>query len=412
MLLFFLLQFILLILPLKGGSKFKTMKKIFFIALFGFLSCHSQITYKPIPQVMIPEKYESTEVKSLTESKLGFYDLTESLPKNYVQDGSADYTDYLQKGILANKNVMFPDFPVLINDKGLDVISNSVINFQDNSKIILQTSNKETYEMLRLHQVENVTIYNAHLVGDREKHIGSTGEWGMGIAIRSSKNINVINSRIEKCWGDGIYVGQIWVRETGKKAKLLEISSNINIYNTIADYNRRNGLSIVAVNGINVISSLFSNSIGTFPKAGIDIEPGDVDNVSILNTNTYNNGARGIDIMLRSIAKNKIKKINVEIQNHKDLSSAIGIRIAGYKDLYPSDFIKPIAGKITIINPEWNKNKYSTLVIEPNQSVSPEINIQNVKATDMNSKKITIEKLKLSSKVKEGLKSSKKIKIE
>ncbi|WP_348823530.1 right-handed parallel beta-helix repeat-containing protein [Flavobacterium aestuarii] len=388
------------------------MKNLSFLFLLIFASCHSQIKYSPIPEFMVPDKYNFGSVLLNTiNTKDEFYDLTNSLPKNYVTDATVDYTEFLQKGLKEHKKTIFPNFPVLINDAGLDIESNSTVNFQDNSVLVLKPSSKETYEMLRLHQVENIIINNAHIIGDREMHLGTTGEWGMGIAIRSSKNVKILNSKIEKCWGDGIYVGQIWIREKGKKAKLLEPSENVNIYNTSVDYCRRNGLSIVAVDGINVYNSLFANSIGTFPKAGIDIEPGEVDNVKIVNTNTYNNGARGIDLMLKDIGKDKSKKINVVIENHKDLLSATGLRIAGYKDLYPSSTITPIEGKISIINPQWDKNSYGTLVVEPNQSLAPQISIQGLKSKSKNGENLSVSKIKKSAKVSSGLKSNAKIDI-
>jgi hypothetical protein len=388
------------------------MKNLSMLVLLVFVSCHSQTTYSPIPEFMIPTKFnDNSDLVNSKSVKQDFYDLTKSLPENYVTNGTVDYTDFLQKGIKEHSNVLFPNFPVLVNDNGLDIQSNSTVNFQEKSILKLKPSNKETYEILRLHQIENVTINNAHIIGDREKHIGTSGEWGMGIAIRSSKNIKILNSKIEKCWGDGIYVGQIWIRQKGKKSKKVECSKNVDIYNTHVDYCRRNGLSIVAVNGINVYNSLFANSIGTFPKAGIDIEPGEVDNVKIVNTNTYNNGARGIDLMLKDIGKDKIKKINVVIENHKDLLSATGLRIAGYKDLYPSSTITPIDGKISIINPQWDKNSYGTLVVEPNQSLAPQISIQGLKSKSKNGEDLSVSKIKKSAKVSSGLKSNAKIDI-
>ena len=40
-----------------------------------------------------------------------------------------------------------------------------------------------------------------------------------------------------------------------------------------ADNNRRQGLSIVEADGVLVTDSIFSNTHGTRPSAGIDLEP-------------------------------------------------------------------------------------------------------------------------------------------
>ena len=57
------------------------------------------------------------------------YEIEKSLSKNYVKNGTQDYTAQTQQALLNNRDVIFPDFPVLVNDQGLTVYSNSVLYF-------------------------------------------------------------------------------------------------------------------------------------------------------------------------------------------------------------------------------------------------------------------------------------------
>lgn len=335
-----------------------------------------------IPINLIPSKYQSEKINSDYKTyKSKAVDLTKYLPKNYSKKGDIDYTKYLQKGLDENRTVLFPNFPILVDDTGLTISSNSILLFNDDSQLLLQASSKDTYEILRVHQVDNVRIFNANITGDSKKHLGKTGEWGMGIAIRSSTNIELYNPKIQNCWGDGIYVGQIWNKAKNVKRKLEPVSKNITIYNAFINANGRNGLSLVAIDGIKVYNSFFANSKRTFPKSGIDIEPGPgiTTNIEIVNCVTYNNGARGIDFMLRKLPSMKNNDLNVTIKNHTDDSSPIGLRIAGYKKAEPSTKNKIISGSINIDAPKLSNNRINAIDIESNQSLAPKIIIKNYK---------------------------------
>jgi hypothetical protein len=139
----------------------------------------------------------------------------------------------------------------------------------------------------------------------------------------------------------------------------------------------RNGLSIVAVDGIKVYNSIFANSYRTFPKAGIDIEPGPklTQNIFLSNNVTYNNDARGIDIFLRKVGKSKLNTTTAQIVNHTDIGSAFGLRIAGFNN---ATKMNRVDGSIKIVNPIFKNNKRKGVEIESDQRFAPEISISNV----------------------------------
>ncbi|MDD5322269.1 MAG: right-handed parallel beta-helix repeat-containing protein [Methylococcales bacterium] len=149
-----------------------------------------------------------------------------------------------------------------------------------------------TYAILKIISATNVNVVGGMLQGERHQHLAAGNfvsnnlQWGMGIWIAASSNVYIEGVTATQCWGDGFYQG-------GSPSQ----SSNINFYSVVADDNRRQGLSIENVNGLVVRDSVFKNTNGQWPMAGIDIEPyaaGQVvTNVKILNNN-INHNYRGI----------------------------------------------------------------------------------------------------------------------
>ena len=331
-------------------SKFR-IALMCFIILSSYSFSYSQsdkLFSKKAPNIIQGNK------EKITPDVIGaHYDLRRSLPKGYVDDGSVDYTKYIQKGIDENSNVLMPNFPILINDGGLSIRSNSNIAFQDKSSIILKSSSKGSYALLNVSNVENVIIKNPVIVGDRDSHIGKTGEWGMGIQISESQNIRIISAIISNCWGDGIYIGS----STSQKNDHIEINS-VKIDNC-----RRNGISITHGSNIEILNAVISNTNGVAPMAGIDIEPNNgmaaIDNIKIINPTTINNGNFGIVVSLGALPSEVSKNVKIRIDNHIDNGSKIAFCLAGFRGNYQDK--KILTGLIEVNNPKWNNNKTTLL---------------------------------------------------
>lgn len=311
-----------------------------------------QFVYKELPKdIVVQENSQDEYVVQQNIAKEKAYNLANELPVGYVKDGTIDYTKYLQQGLDNHDIVMMPDFPILVNENGLTLKSNSIVIFNRYSKIILSPSRRERYEILRLHGISNVKIFNANIVGDREEHIGSTGEWGMGIAMRGAENILIYNPYIEKCWGDGIVLGNLDGKPT----------ANVEIINARLDFNRRNGVAMGSVQNIKIINPVISNTEGTLPMAGICIEPNNnrevCDNISIINPTTFNNASAGIQIGLSKLPGALSKQVNINVDGHVDFDSKIGLFIGGFNK--PNKNSKMLGGNITVSNPSWNNNRNS-----------------------------------------------------
>ncbi|MBC7913375.1 MAG: right-handed parallel beta-helix repeat-containing protein [Pyrinomonadaceae bacterium] len=277
------------------------------------------------------------------------HNIISDLPVGYVKDGSADYTIYIQRAIDRYDDLIFPAFPLLVNDSGLNIGSNKTLTFLKGSELRLKPSSKKSYNIISLKGVSNVTISNVVIKGDRYSHIGNEGEYGMGIAIRGSRNINIFNSRISDCWGDGIYIGQ----ERSNNAP-----KDILIKDAYLRSNRRDGISIISVDGL-VLENVYAGyQDGTKPMCGINFETNNPDceirNVSVINPRTENNQGSGIQIGLRTLLGGNAKKIDVKIINHIDIGSgSFAVKIACNRKT--GAYAGSVGGLITIINPSWNK---------------------------------------------------------
>jgi yclG len=89
-------------------------------------------------------------------------------------------------------------------------------------------------------------------------------EWRHGIRIASSDNVTIEGLKVKSTGGDGIYVGYDNSQASCKNTKLLNL--------TIED-NYRQGISVVAADGLLIEGCSIFGTRGTLPEAGIDFEP-------------------------------------------------------------------------------------------------------------------------------------------
>lgn len=287
-------------------SKLLVLMSLLILGCNGLSSVYKNKEIKDVPE-FIETINESKERKKILK-KHNFVNIINYLPKNFVKNGTKDYTQYLQKALTENLFVKFPDFPILINDKGLDIKNNTILVFDEKTQLLLKPSNKTNYEILRIHHKENITIFSPKIIGDKYTHLNKKGEWGMGISIKSSKNINIINPIIEKCWGDGIYLGQ-----SGNKT-----NKNIFINYGLLNDNRRNGISVISANGLTIENMVIANTKGTNPQAGIDFEPNKnnekLQNILIRNLYTYKNKNQGMFFVFGALKGTK-DSISISVNN-------------------------------------------------------------------------------------------------
>lgn len=211
----------------------------------------------------------------------------------------------IQSDALFNKISIDKDYHITITKSGgsgLLLSSHSYLLL--NGTLYLNGNNYKSYQIIDVQKKENVTIKGGKIVGDVGKHTyvdGSTSEWGMGINIIESKDIFVEDVTITHCTGDGMYI-------SGGNEPTINVydhaSKNVVVRNVVCDDNRRQGLSIIHVDGLIIIGCKFINTGKTEytrPSSGIDFEP----NVF----NGRNLSIRNVAISNCEVSGNKMKQI-------------------------------------------------------------------------------------------------------
>lgn len=234
-------------------------------------------------------------------------------------DGETDDTEAIQLCFDTVKNIIIRDGTYMIDaSTSIYPSSNSNITLI-NATLKAITNNLDTYRILWIRDVDNINITGGTIKGDRTTHTGETGEWGFGIHISGwSENINISNMIIKDCWGDGIYINR------GK---------NINTQNVVCDNNRRQGISIISVDGYHSLNDKLINTNGYSPESGIDIEPNantdTIKNIILENLYTENNSGNGIDLWLPNLDNTTDHTVSIKIINHHDIGSKNGERLGG-----------------------------------------------------------------------------------
>lgn len=305
---------------------------------------------------LVPFPYYSQE---MLDEFMAYPAIEDYLPSNYVEDGTRDYTSYVQQAINENQNVKFPDFPILINDTGIFLRSNSNLYFQPNSSLVMAPTDLGRYTVLTLNDLTNVNIYNPTLVGERDDHLGTGGEWGTGLRINGSSHINVYDVNIRDMWGDGIYVGNYRAVE----------SDDVLIENGLIDNVRRNGISIISAKNLTINNIVIANTNGTNPASGIVIEPNTqqeiLENIHLNNITTINGDKEGIVFNAsRFLTPNLSKEVSISINSHYDDGSRIALRF--FKKGFVEEDL-PLSGYIAIKNSVYTNTRMHPVTI-PNEN--------------------------------------------
>jgi polygalacturonase len=223
-------------------------------------------------------------------------------------NGRTDDTAAIQEAIDAASQtrgtVFVPDgvyMVEVVTQKRLALKSNMTFAMSGRAVLRAIPTNSVQYRVLTISGATNVVVTGGTLEGDRDKHKGKTGEWGMGLFIGDgARAITVNRLQANKMWGDGFYISG---------------ANNLTLCEISADSNRRQGLSIIDATGVVVMNSVFKNTNGTRPGAGIDLEPNGpnqkIIGVQIRNSKFIGNEGGGV-----LIAGKKGRITNIEVSHN------------------------------------------------------------------------------------------------
>lgn len=252
---------------------------------------------------------DKTNNKNETPLPSGDVDATTTgaTPNDSIDDTQAIQDAIDSSAARGGGTVWLPSGDYNVNaDKHLNLKSYVTLSM-DSARLITSPSSNERYYVIQASGIANAAVLGGQIIGERDSHLGTGGEHGMGIGILGSDSITIKGSRISKCWGDGVYVSSIGGTP----------STNITIQKVLCNDNRRQGISLIEVNGVLIDSCTFTNTNGTAPKDGIDIEPnsGTAQNVTIQYCEIANNIGNGVEMNAKAGTGAVIKDIAVQYNN-------------------------------------------------------------------------------------------------
>lgn len=198
--------------------------------------------------------------------------------------------------------VLVPDGTYMIDAiASIQIKSDMTLRMSKGAILKALPNGKANYNIINITGASNINVIGGTLIGERDEHSGTSGEWGMGILLRDATNIVIKGVTAKNAWGDGFYIDGA--------------SKNVKFCSVIADHNRRQGMSIISVDGMIVQNSIFKNTGGTAPQAGIDLEPDandTISNVQILNSQFIGNKGIGIQFYTQGSNHSVIKNVTID----------------------------------------------------------------------------------------------------
>lgn len=152
-------------------------------------------------------------------------------------------------------------------NEGICMWSNVKLLMSPNTILQVMPNELDTYHVINVCGVRNVDIVGGQIHGERNRHMGALGEYGMGIRVRDSHKVLIQNMTIKDNWGDGIYLGTVNDFDENNGV------SKVTIKNCTIQNNRRNNITIADANNVTIDGCTIKKANGIAPQCGIDIEP-------------------------------------------------------------------------------------------------------------------------------------------
>ncbi len=200
-----------------------------------------------------------------------------AIPNDDTDDGER-INDAIKAAIALGKNTVYvPAGRYVINTfPGIMIAGCTGINLimDPNTVLDVQGNDRTNYNVITLMNSSKINIVGGQIAGERYKHTGTGGEWGMGISMYGCTDVTISYCDVRANWGDGIYIGY----------NLEGVGCNkITLRHCYVADNRRTNISIVKGDNVTIDYcniQITDNPGSVAPRAGINIEPDTKDGVT------------------------------------------------------------------------------------------------------------------------------------
>ncbi|MBQ9175028.1 MAG: right-handed parallel beta-helix repeat-containing protein [Bacteroidales bacterium] len=190
--------------------------------------------------------------------------------------------------------------------------------------------------------IRNVSITDLHIIGSKYDYDDKTEYWH-GVNINYAENIVLDNIVVEACRGDGVYIGG-----TQSNGGDNRVPKDIYLSNVRSLRNHRQGLSITRCENVFAEGCEFSETSGTLPNCGVDIEPNSnlaqgwfnkCLNVRFKSCKFWNNENFGLLISGREMSSDKTERQIAEVYVEDCSFENDGICVYGVNGLEINDCV-------------------------------------------------------------------------
>lgn len=267
-------------------------------------------------------------------------------------DDTAIFQKSLNKAAIKGQILEIPTG--IYNVRPLYIPANSSVVLDPGTVIQATPGYGENDHLVNISDVQNVSISGTpgQSIFRMSKTEYRTGEFRHCLAIEGATNVTIDGIQCNDSGGDGAYIG------VGRQG----YSANIKILNSGFDNNRRQGLSLISGRNIVISNCTFTNTSGTAPSAGIDIEPNRasdfLQDIVIDSSSSIGNEGSGLVFGIQRLNATS-PPISIKVSNFKSEKN----RESGFYATNEQDSATySVPGRILIIDSSSNSdNKYGAI---------------------------------------------------
>ena len=254
---------------------------------------------------------------------------------------------------------------------------------------------------------EGITLsgYGASIRMDREAYDKPPyvhSEHRHCLNLRGVTDFRIEGLTLAESGGDGLFIGGCYLE------KRFKTSENVFMKDVVCDRNYRQGLSIISVSNLVAEGCSFSNTRGTPPQSGVDIEPNHpyemICDMVFRNCRFDNNAGCGLEFCLGNLDSSS-PPVTALLDKCGMLGNVMGFE---YQQILGSGSDLPLGGKVVLRDCTIEKSTHAGIFVLDKPAESAELEFRNVKLVDCctkstNSADVTVYNRQASTKPPDGM---------